>query len=312
MLELTLALPMLLMVMALIINAGTQYAWKVRSQSIARLQVWETRWPRSGGNNPTPEYWTAKNAAASVSGATNISALDDSRVDLPVARGPLPAATVNSDLLDPSRGLREGASSLTRDFPLLAKMGPYKIDTDTFLLDDKWQYPRMGMGSNWQRRIPVIYSLAKAPASMVRAYVQSVLAIANAPFAAALRPLDKDDEFIYYGMLFGWGGPPDFHPRLGGFCSTNRDQTDRLVESLILRVQGSKSKRAPSLAEDMARAFLGLYRRALSAFKAILQQKNPPAPAAMISLANAQIPQLEAKIDILKKFLAKAKAFRGD
>ena len=48
MLELVMALPMLLFVMALIIGYGTASAWKVREHSVSRLAVWETRWPRSG------------------------------------------------------------------------------------------------------------------------------------------------------------------------------------------------------------------------------------------------------------------------
>ena len=47
MLELILALPILLFIMALIINYGTVAAWKVREHSVARLAVWETRWPRT-------------------------------------------------------------------------------------------------------------------------------------------------------------------------------------------------------------------------------------------------------------------------
>ena len=86
MIELVLALPFLLFIMALIINAGTVGAWKVREQSITRLAVWETRWPRSG-NDPTPSYWPS-GGTSGASDQGNVSGMDDGSVDLPVARGP--------------------------------------------------------------------------------------------------------------------------------------------------------------------------------------------------------------------------------
>jgi len=46
-LEMVLALPVLLMIMALIINFGTVAAWKVRGLCAARHAVWSSRWPRS-------------------------------------------------------------------------------------------------------------------------------------------------------------------------------------------------------------------------------------------------------------------------
>jgi len=282
---------------------------------VARLAVWEARWPRSGATDPRPSYWP-ETASMGSSDQGTVAGTDDSRVDLPVARGPLPRANVNSELLDPTRGLREGSASLTRKYPLLCKMGSYTITAQTWLIDDKWQYQRTGLGDNWQRRIPVLYALAEAPASLVNSYVQSVLAIIRAPFLEQLRPLDNDPDFIYYGMLFGWGGPPDFysewvHVQQG--CTTNHALTDRYVQQLIDHIQGNNTKRPriPSLAEHMAEKFLKLYTDALAAFRAILNQTNPPASPQMIALAQSQIPQLNAKIAILKKFLQTIQTSNG-
>ena len=49
-LELVLALPILLFVMALIVCYGTISAWKVREHSVARLAAWETGWRSSTEN----------------------------------------------------------------------------------------------------------------------------------------------------------------------------------------------------------------------------------------------------------------------
>ena len=85
---------------------------------------------------------------------------------------------------------------------MLAKLGDYTINERTSLIDDKWQYqtPKMGMWSNWLRRIPVIYyPLAKAPPALVDAYAQAVQAIDQAPFRSQLAPLDNDPDLSYYG-----------------------------------------------------------------------------------------------------------------
>ena len=309
-LELVLALPILLFVMALIVCYGTISAWKVREHSVARLAAWETRWPRSGATDPRPSYWPAT-ASMGASDQGNVPGMDDSRVDLPVARGPLPAATVNSELLDATRGLREGSASLTRKYPMLSKLGQYTIKARTCLIDDKWQYQRMGMASNWQLRVPVLYALAEAPPALSNAYVQSVMAIINAPFLAQLAPLDHDPDFIYYGALFGWGGAPNFYQEwvtIQPMCTTDRTLTDRAVQNLIDHIQGNNTQRPriPSLAEVMALAFgspqtpLGLYERALAAFEAILHAGSP---SALVGLAQSQIPLLRSEIQILKQFI---------
>ena len=87
--------------------------------------------PRHRWNLPTRARWPAWTTAASI-------------CRWPAARCPRRPSIPN--LLDPTRGLREGSASLTRKYPLLGKMGSYTITAQTWLIDDKWQYQRMGMG----------------------------------------------------------------------------------------------------------------------------------------------------------------------
>jgi hypothetical protein len=300
MLELVMVLPLLLFIMALIMGYGAAATCKVRENGIARLAVWETRWPRTGSTDPRPAYWPAS-ATMESSDQGSVAALDNSGVDLPIARGPLPPATVNSELLDEAIGLREGDAELTRKYPLSRTLGSFTIAAKTWMIDNKWQYQRMGMFSNKDRRIPVIYTLPEAPASLVNAYVQSVLAIAQPGLQNRLLPLDADPDFIYYGSLFGWGGAPDFQPRFQQMCTTDRALTDASVQRLIDQIQGKQTNHGhiPSVAEVMNRAFLSLYERALATFQAILMAK-PPAPPEWRALAQSQIPQLETKIQELK------------
>lgn len=305
-LEMVLALPILLFLMGYMINFGTVAAWKVRGLTVARTAVWSTRWPRSGGADPRPAYWPG-NAAAGTVDLPDSPELDDPRANQPVVRGPLPfGTTVDSELLNPSRGFREGNASLTRDFPLLPRLGPFTLTAKTQLLDNLWQYERTRLSWNIERRIPVIYTLAKAPPEMMAQYIQAYMAIITAPFRNDLAPLDRDDEFIRYGGMFGWGGAPDFHPRLNGFCSLDEELADQQVTNLVERIEGKKEtgpdgqviRRVPSVAETMARAFVNLYQRVAQQLQQ-MSAPNPPSPA-----VQAQINQLQQKIDTLNRFIS--------
>jgi hypothetical protein len=312
-LEMVLVLPILLFIMALMINYGTVACWKVRGSTVARHELWGSRWPRTGGSNPRPTYWPAT-ASASVSDAGHVPEIDDPRVDQPVARGPLPHVNVKRNLLDPTRGLREGAAGISRDFPLLAKLGPYHLDAHDRLLDDKWQYQRMGLGSNVQLRIPVIYGLAKAPARLVEAYAQAVETLMGAAFQPALRPLDHDDEFIKWR-----GGAPDFYsyPALQQFCTLDRQVADERVQSTVDRVRGKTERDAegrvrhiPSVAEYMADAFKHLYEEIVSQSEGMLKAQPPPLPAEQAAL-QAQIAEYKQKIEWLKEFLKSIRKAHG-
>ncbi|MFW5693516.1 MAG: TadE/TadG family type IV pilus assembly protein, partial [Thermoguttaceae bacterium] len=164
-LELVMALPILLMIMALMINYGVVACWKLRALTVSRHAAWSTRWPRAAAGDPRPEVWP-EGAALGTRGLDRWPSLDDPRVNHRVARGPLaPWATVREELLDPARGPREGSSRIERGFPMLGRMGTYRLEAHDALLDNLWQYQRMGLPSNRHRRIPVLYELAQAPAS---------------------------------------------------------------------------------------------------------------------------------------------------
>jgi hypothetical protein len=294
MLEMILALPMLLFVMALIIDAGAVATWKARELTIARLAVWQTRWPRTGTTDPQPAYWPAAGSMG-VASAGNESALDDPRVDLPVARGPLQGAQVDNTLLDPTMGLSEGTATMTRAYPLLPKLGPYTISETTYLLDDKWQYQRTKLVNNVQRRIPAIYTLAQAPASLMNAYVESVMAIVNAPFWPQLAPLDRDPDFIMYNAMFGWGPPPDFQPRIQQFCSLDHSQADAAVQDVVGQIQGSATYPG-GVPAKMTSAFLNLYNRVMAAYQAMANGQSPPADTGQIQTDINELQQFQGQL----------------
>ena len=314
-LEMVLALPLLLFIMALMVNFGTVASWKVRGLSTARHAVWSSRWPRTSGATPRPGYWPPSAEMRAVE-AGNVVELDDPRVDLPVARGPLPNGfLVHEDLLDPTRGLRRGESHLVRRFPMLAKLGEYDLEPKTRILDDKWQYQRTKwpeegeyLPENVWRRIPVIYRLPHVSSTLVNNYAGAVEAIRNAPFREDLRPLElwKDEEFITYSARFGWSlSRRDLHTQLRHFCSLDAEVADREVQSVVDRTQGRGRRDdrnwIPGVSWQLTGAFISLYERVIGELEDRINAVPPPLPGD-VPIMQAEIAALEGKISILEQF----------
>lgn len=303
-LEMVLALPLVLFIMALMINFGTVASWRVRGLVMSQHAAWQTRHPRSLSRSPRPDFWPAS-ANVGVGGAADANSLDDPRADLPAMRGPgVGDFGVRRELFDPSRGVREGSSSLDRTFPLLPSLGAYHLRSHVTLLDNCWDFPRTGQPRNNHRRIPAIYLLPVAAPGYSQAYVQAAIAIMSMPLRNALRTLDNDDEFIGYNLRFMWGsGAPDFHPRVGRFCSldlsTARAQVEDTLDRIYGRLETDDARRIPSLPERMASSFINLYERVIDELQAQLDAGPPPGQAGAIQ---AEIDQLRQRIAVLEAF----------
>ena len=293
-LELVLALPVLLLLMALLVNFGVAVCWRLRTQAVTSQALWESRFDRSAGGTPRPAWWP-ESGYVTAEPAGSAATLDDPRLNHPVVRGPrLRGVEVRGELFDPTRGFLAASAELTRGHPMLGKLGDYRLDAHAALLDATWTYQEMGLARNDHPRFGVLYAPAPIPPERVADYVAAVQAILDAPFRDALRPLDRDDEFIFYHAWFGWqGGPPDFHPRREPFCRLEPGLADRHVSDLIDRIQGRVERDAegnvvehvPGVPEQMARAFIDLYRRAIHGV--------PPLPPATIGRLQEEVAQLE-------------------
>ncbi len=292
--ELVLGLPLLLMIMALAIYVGNAASWKLRAANVARDTVWNMRWPRSGAT-PWPVGWP-NSGMFGAAAAGNLQVLYNASLDQPVVRGPMLGQTqVNRDLLDPTRGLVQGTSSIQRPAPLLSSLGNFSFNLIDQILDNGWQYQQLGMVSNVQRREPIIYNLAQADPSLVQAYVQAATAIISAPFQPQLAPLDKDpDIYAFYGSYH------DFHPPLGSFCSLDKQMVqNQYVLPLINRIQGSKMPPIASVAKVMTQFFLNMYRTEQQTLEASMANL----PADQQAAAQAQLSQLGTYIGQLNAFL---------
>ena len=223
------------------------------------------------------------------------AATGHSRADQPAIRGPLLGnivVTANCWIL---RGILQGSASISRQFPLLGRLGRYRLDAANHLLDDKWQHRQMEIPYTDWPRIPYIYTLLQPPVATIDAYTQAVVAIYYAPFRPQLAPLDHDDEFIAYGRLLGLGSPPDCYPRLAGFCSVDRSVADPLVQNLIDRIQGrARLNPVPSLAVTMTQAFLTCYNAVLTRGQAMITADQTQITT--LNSISPQTPAIQAQI----------------
>ncbi len=294
-LELVLSLPLLLMVMALMIDFGTAASWKVRSAMVARDAVWSNRWPRSGlATAPQPANWPM-NAGQAVQAGAVMNMLNNASIDQPVARGPtLDQCTVNRNLLDPTQGLQLGTSAIQRPMPLLPSLPSIQFNLTDPLLSNGWQYQRMGMYSNTQLREPIIYQFAQPSNDLVVAYQNAVAAVWFSPLQAPLAVLFQDQEIFNY-----YGGYRNFYPQLQGFCSLDVNSVHQNnVQQLIYQIQGRKKPHVAGVPETMGRFFIGMYQSQLQNLKNQMQQ-----PGADVAALQAQMQPLQETIQKLQQFV---------
>jgi hypothetical protein len=282
--ELVLAIPLVMFTVALSVIVGTASCWKIRSSVVARNEIWTYRMPRDDAPaNPRSEGWPV-GATANHYGGGPMTELNHGAFQNPIVRGPLQNIQVNGNRFDPTAGVRVGHSHIDRTPAMLPRMGQYQFDLEHRLLDGKWQYWQMGMGSNNSRRVPGGYPSILRPDQNPAREVAGRIAIA--PFRPDLDVLDRDEE------LRAWrGNYVEFHPPLRGFCHLD---PERVRAENILGRRGllETIERVP---RTMTNTFLSMYRGQLQ----VLQ--NDPIPDAA---QQAQIAELQQKIEVLEDYLA--------
>ncbi|MBL8850522.1 MAG: hypothetical protein JNG89_12650 [Planctomycetaceae bacterium] len=249
-LELVLSLPLLLMIMAMIIVVGTAGSWKVRTLANSRQAAARGLWPRDGAFDAKPASWWPDSAVMSSGAADPAPFDDDPFTQHAVVRGPVIGAQgsglrVNTDMLDVTRGLAAGFSSINRDLPLWRQLpyrNQYQRETQVFS-GDQWQFAPMGLGDNDERRVDNLYpdyslgtygGLARTIAAR-----EALLSFAGTPPGQRLEILDNDPAL----------NNRDFYPRLPWeICSTDLQP---LVDSLKGQID--------LVPCELARAYLQLY-----------------------------------------------------
>jgi hypothetical protein len=298
-------LPVLLFVMALMLNYGTMATWRVRSEIVSRHAAWRTRWPRTGANEapPTRLYWPG-DAVMTTQPDAAPDLLDIPAIDDPVVRGPLPNGFVVRPVLDPTQGAYKGVSEVNRQYPLLPRIGSFESgDVLAPLMDGKWSSAAMGI-PNLYRRTLVLYKLPRTDPSLPRAFSRSVHSVLSIPHYPALAVLDRDADIRKYT-----GRYVDFHPRVGRMCELDpRVVYDREVEPLVdIRNEEGDIRlgEISRLPRTMTNYFLGMYLAAVQRMRDRIEELEaeltgtPPPSSQRRAQIRAEIAALEAEIAII-------------
>lgn len=316
--ELVLWLPMLLLVVALMINYATMATWRVRGEIVSHDAAWRARWGRAGATEGRLVGEWPQDATIATATDLPITQLDDPFINHPVVRGPLPNGFVVQQVLDPDReGAYRGISAVSREYPLLARLGDYDSgEIAGSLLDRKWSNSEMGI-PNTYRRIKVLYQLPKTDPKFPQTFRNTVSALFSIPHFSALAVLDRDADIRKFT-----GSYHDFHPRIGRLCELDREtvrrqQVNRLVDTRDARgeiVFGEISR----LPRHMTEFFLGMYRAAVRWMQNRIQQlqmelQGPPPPSPQrqadilreIADLQAEINRIQPKIAQLERYLAR-------
>lgn len=270
-LELTLSIPFLMLMTALMINFGFVGAWKVRAQGSARYATWRSLAVRTGEWNPPPDNWPAGSPLTSEAGP-DLPRVRDlwHHPDLIVycVRGPALWAPNTSESLhvagrlEMEGSVHRGRAQVSKPVPLFRGSVPGGIGRLSFnltqdVLDHRWQFFSLGFADNMSPRArkwfdlegPLnIPNLASGPALQeFNKLEQSWQQLVSSSDRRHLKTLDQDEEFIRYR-----GSAPDFYPRLPRECAGDV-VTVRItaVEPLITRIE-----RLPC---TISQAFMGMY-----------------------------------------------------
>ena len=164
-LEMVLGLPLVLLLFALMVNAGFTGMWKLRLLGASREVAWRSRDPRSN-NLPDPKYqttfWTQPEhptetpLTTGTSGASPLSIEDLGSAA--AVRADVGTLTVDKDLLDPKRGVFQGTSDVSRQFPMLPDSLQTLHGSPTHQITDNcFPFWNTHLASNVGRRTKILY-----------------------------------------------------------------------------------------------------------------------------------------------------------
>ncbi len=311
-LEFVLALPILLFVMALIVNFGTAATWRLRGEIASRDAVWGQTHPRSPQDRPN--NWPI-NASYHVANDQPIEELDDPAINHEVVRGPKMGDVTVNPILDPNRdGMRKGISEVERQFALLPSLGEFDSGAiENSIIETKWQCNDEGY-QNWFRRSKLLYEWPEPDVSgLESAYasaVQNLRGYWQSRRKDALEVVEWDYEFHRVRRR---GRGPDFHPRPRRGREIDPEVVRiRNVERYLIDYKNERDEyragRITMLPSQLTSSYLGLYRgrkRELEQLIEELENADPqPAGAAQqIAAAKQEIQtDLDPKIEQLEAY----------
>jgi hypothetical protein len=128
--ELILALPVWMMLAALMVLMGTTGVWRLRTQVVAREAAFRAVWPRNRGADGNPQEWWAPSAAMSTAPASPAVMTDDPLASHAVIRGPVLVEpllrldmTVDPAVMPTANSVIRGEASLNHDAAVWQRSG---------------------------------------------------------------------------------------------------------------------------------------------------------------------------------------------
>ena len=272
--------------------------------------------------------------------APRIPRLDHPLSNQQVVRGPLPNNINVMQVLNPTPGNTQGEASITRNYPMLPRLGRYDSGNIRHpLLIGKWQGFSQGVPINLSGRIqhlfgqheylvrdePLLYQLPNPDPGLVSNFLRAKHALTHLPYYTPSQGINA--EQILYVMGYDWRRYLPFHrrysynfmPRVRLICTTDRIRVQREVDRLIDNVQGDTRERQEiiNLPRRIASGYIGMFNATIREMERLIQMMedaingNPPPPPHVVQQYQQLIQQyrneienvIKPKIEILQDFL---------
>lgn len=338
-LELTLALPILLFVMALMIIVGTTAAWKARTDTNSRQTTFRAILPRTGGDDPNPRGWPQQ-AEMRLDGNGEGYVEFDPYQPHEVVRGDRLAAPtgesvdVLQEALDTQNEILLGVAEIQRRYPMMANMRPEGINPirEYPILNGDWRFSTIrnqndgrGIGGNVVRRVPHMYpsDFEGQLASEIREYQDRAIDLISDPDGSTIDLLDQDQELAQsfprgteYEPPYGINRSPNYFLPENGLTRRNLTQPHRLCtydpQRLYTELGAAVEAEIRNVPQRMTRDHLRMYQAHLSHIERLLELLEDPdsLPPELLAYLQSKQPAMEANKPRLEEYIDQLESFR--
>jgi len=308
-LELVLALPLMLCVMALMVNFGNAGTWKIRAATSARLAAWRSRPLWGAGTDPKPANWWPQSATMGEGGAARISTVDAIWNQPLIAQTWIKGPVFTSEnggyiqvrdrgVNEMSEGIGQGNASISIKYPFMPSLGNMSLHAEHLLPQTLWQYHSMGYSYNTQRRAKDWWNLEDSPdwSQQKQRFLEADERMRTNPNRERLRPLDREEDLF----PSRWGTYSfDFYPRAPVICVNDPSVVQQSLVSrggLLDEIRGTNQ--AEGVSRTMAQTYLRRYMREL-----LYWEPPPPGLPPPEIPPPGRVAELKLWIDQLQDFL---------
>lgn len=314
-LELVLALPLMLCVMALMVNFGNAASWKVRTATGARLAAWRARPLWGATDDPKPSNLWPTSATIAALGTSRIPQVDTAWNQPAIVQGWIkgPVFMAQNGYIvvrdkrfnEMSEGIGKGDGNVSMKYPFMPGLGNMSLHGDHTLAQTVWQFHSMGYGLNTQRRAKGWWNLEDNPdwASQRQRFLDGDEKMRTNPRRELLKPLDREPDLF----PSRWGTYQfDFYPKAPVICVNDPSivLTNISAEGGLLdQIRGTNGSTGVTL--TMATTYYRRYKLELDYWVPPPDSMAPPPaevpPPGRVGELKQWVAELEQLIDALKQ-----------